>query len=229
MKLLAALLLMSSMTLGQTRVPDIASAPIDYRSAQVVSLVQGILDVFGYPCKDTGIIDKDTRKQLVRFQKEHNLNESGDIDEATYATLSNALNHPKTFTQIRDDHGFPKWATTVCLVDKNSKQDMPEEGNDDTASSFFILGTFANDGIQTVDYRAGRPLLSSNVKWNRQKSTMDSVNFSTFFNLGKPNARYALLNINWSLNGEFQMSFRQTVTNQPIFSSSGHCHPIYRP
>lgn len=202
----------------------VADASIDYHSEQVISLSQEILDLFGYPCKRTGTIDKDTRKQLIHFQKDHHLPETGDVDATTYASLSYALNHPATFAQINSNHGFPKWATTVCLVEKNQNGDVPDGASDTTASSFFILGTTSNNGIKTIDYQVGRP--SPKLEWNRLQSTFDSVNFSTFFDLGKPDASYALLNIDWTKNGQFQMSFRHTVTNQPIFFSSGHCHPI---
>jgi len=230
----ACLLLMCSVV-GFAQAPAQSANPPDFRpdDPKVISTVQALLSVLGYGHIPLGPMNAETSKELKNYQLQKHLSPTGVIDLATYQALLSDYEHPPTFVQIRDAGKLPKWANTVCFTersanDKGGMEDVPEQSDPNTASSFFVYGPKGDLGIQTEEYLAGRT--NGYAHWDRQPSSTNVVRFiSVILPEKKREAQYMNLTIDWSRDAAFTIELRLTSTNEPIRHEEGHCQHIGQP
>jgi hypothetical protein len=149
----------------------------------------------------------------------------------TPATPQDDPSNYATFTQLRANRSLPKWANTVCFMEKQADGDadwvdLPWNTIGETATDFFVYGPKGTLSIQTQMYVKG--IASDYSKWDRVKGSRERASAFTTMIEGRKNVEGTLktLVIDWGEGSHYVIRFNSTNTGLLHFSLQGHCRPI---
>jgi hypothetical protein len=140
-----------------------------------------------------------------------------------------------TYSELLNKNHLPKWATTVCFIERDSvwkKEDSDQADNplnfkDETATDFMVYGPKGQLEIQTEEYIGGREF--GYAEWHRQKDSDGASNFDSVV-LGNKRKESTLMRLKlvWEPQPYFYISLTSTNTGQPLENAEGHCHAIHK-